>query len=98
MHIPPWLWFSITTTVPQFGQFLAWNRFAEGKAAAKLSSAWAGVHKEVLKVPSLRTVIVILAEAPPVWAGSRNKNLIEKVCNNYVIVYGGFDTITPIWD
>ena len=66
--------------------------------AAKPSSAWAGVYKEVLKVPSLRTVIVILAEAPPFWAGPRNKNLIEKVCNNYVITCGGFDTITPIWD
>ena len=38
MHIPPWYWFSITTTLPQLGQFLAGNRFAEGKAT-KLSSA-----------------------------------------------------------
>ena len=59
MYIPPWLWFSITTTLPQFGQFLAGNRFAEDKAT-KLSSAWASRHEEVLKVPCLRTVVVIL--------------------------------------
>ena len=35
---------SITTTVPQFGQFLAGNYFTEGKAA-KLSSAWTGDMK-----------------------------------------------------
>ena len=35
---------SITTTVPQFGQALAGNRFAEGMAT-KLSSAWAGSHE-----------------------------------------------------
>ena len=39
---------SITTTLPQCGQLLAGNRFAEGKAT-KLSSAWAGRHGEVLK-------------------------------------------------
>ena len=43
-----------------FGQFLAGNRFAEGKTT-KLSSAWAGRHEEVLKGPFLRTVVVILA-------------------------------------
>ena len=42
-----------------FGQFLAGNRFAEGKTT-KLSSAWAGRHEEVLKGPFLRTVVVIL--------------------------------------
>ena len=42
-----------------FGQFLAGNRFAEGKTT-KLSSAWAGRHEEVLKAPFLRTVVVIL--------------------------------------
>ena len=42
---------NITTTLPQFGQFLAGNRFAEGKAT-KLSSAWAGRHEEVLKTLS----------------------------------------------
>ncbi len=50
---------SITTTLPQLGQFLAGNRFAEGKAT-KLSSAWTGRHEEVLKVHFLRTVVVIL--------------------------------------
>ena len=60
MHIPPWYWFSITTTLPQLGQFLAGNRFAEGKAT-KLSSAWTGRHEEVLKVHFLRTVIILLA-------------------------------------
>ena len=40
---------SITTTLPQFGQALAGNRFAEGKAT-KLSSTWAGRHEEVLTV------------------------------------------------
>ena len=35
---------SITTTLPQFGQFLTGNRFAEGKAR-KLSSAWAGCYE-----------------------------------------------------
>ena len=43
---------SITTTLPHFGQFLAGNRFAKGNAT-KLSSAWAGRHEEVLKVPFL---------------------------------------------
>ena len=46
--------------LPQLGQFLAGNRFAEGKAT-KLSSAWTGRHEEVLKVHFLRTVVVILA-------------------------------------
>ena len=41
---------SITTTLPQFGQFLGGNCFAEGKAT-KLSSVWSGRHEEVLKVP-----------------------------------------------
>ena len=50
---------STTTTVPQFGQLLAGNRFAEGKAT-KLSRVWASRHEEVLKVPFLRTVVVIL--------------------------------------
>ena len=50
---------SITTTLPQLGQFLAGNRFAEG-TATKLSSAWTGRHGEVLKVHFLRTVVVIL--------------------------------------
>ena len=45
MHIPPWLWFSITTTLAQFGQLLAGNRFAEGKAT-KLPSARAGRDEE----------------------------------------------------
>ena len=40
---------NITTTLPQFGQALAGNRFAEGKAT-NLSSTWAGRHEEVLKV------------------------------------------------
>ena len=53
---------SITTTVPQFGQALAGNRFAEGMAT-KLSSAWAGSHEEVFKVPFLRSVVVILVGA-----------------------------------
>ena len=39
---------NITTTLPQCGQLLAGNRFAERKAT-KLSSAWAGRHEEVLK-------------------------------------------------
>ena len=39
--------------------FLAGNRFPEGRAT-KLASAWAGRHEEVLKVPFLRTVVVIL--------------------------------------
>ena len=47
-----------------FGQFLAGNRFAEGKTT-KLSSAWAGRHEEVLKAPFLRTVVVILVDAEP---------------------------------
>ena len=38
---------------------MAGNRFAEGKAT-KLSSTWAGSHEEVLKIPFLRTVVVIL--------------------------------------
>ena len=38
---------------------MAGNRFAEGKAT-KLSSALAGRHEEVLKVPFWRTVVVIL--------------------------------------
>ena len=50
---------SITTTLPQFGQFLGGTCFAEGKAT-KLSSVWSGRHEEVLKVPLLRTVVVIL--------------------------------------
>ena len=50
---------STTTTVPQFGQLLAGNRFAEGKAT-KLSRVWASRHEEVLKVPFLRTVVVVL--------------------------------------
>ena len=45
-----------------FGQFLAGNRFAEGKTT-KLSSAWAGRHEEVLKGPFLRTVVVILNQS-----------------------------------
>ena len=49
----------VTTTLPSFGQFLAGNRFAEGKTT-KLSSALAGRHEEVLKVPFWRTVVVIL--------------------------------------
>ena len=53
---------SITTTLPQLGQFLARNRFAEGKAT-KLSSAWTGRHGEVLEVHFLRTVVVILGGA-----------------------------------
>ena len=52
---------SITTTLPQSGSVLAGNRFMEGKAT-KLSSAWAGSHEEVLKVPFLRSVIVILMD------------------------------------
>ena len=47
MHIDGQKWRaapSITTTVPKFGQFLAGNYFAEGKAA-KLSSAWTGDMK-----------------------------------------------------
>ena len=60
---------SITTTFPKFGQFLAGNRFAEGKAT-KLSSAWSGRHEEVLKVPFLRTVVVILEVWPEShWPG-----------------------------
>ena len=50
---------SITTTLLRFGQFLAGNRFAKGKAA-RLSRAWAGRHEEALKVPFLRSVVVIL--------------------------------------
>ncbi len=38
---------------------MAGNRFTEGKAT-KLSIAWADRHEEVLKVPFLRTVVVIL--------------------------------------
>ena len=60
LRISPWLWFSITTTLPQFGRFLAGNRFAEGKAT-KLSSAWAGRYEEVFKVPIMPIVVVILA-------------------------------------
>ena len=57
---------STTTTVPQFGQLLAGNRFAEGKAT-KLSRVWASRHEEVLKVPFLRTVVVVLGSSatPP---------------------------------
>ena len=44
---------------PQFGQFLAGNRLAKGKAT-KQSSAWTGRHKEVLKAPLLQCVVVIL--------------------------------------
>ena len=54
---------SITTTLLRFGQFLAGNRFAKGKAA-RLSRAWAGRYEEVLKVPFLRSVVVILAACP----------------------------------
>ena len=54
---------SITTTLLRFGQFLAGNRFAKGKAA-RLSRAWAGRHEEVLKVPFLRSVVVILEVWP----------------------------------
>ena len=50
---------SITTTLPQFSQFMAGNRLTEGKAT-KLSIAWAGRHEEVLKVLFFRTVVVIL--------------------------------------
>ena len=54
---------SITTTLPQFGQFLTGNRFAEGKGT-KVSSMWAGRYEEVLKVLFLRSVVVILGAAP----------------------------------
>ena len=47
-------------TLPQFGRFLAGNRFVEGNAA-KLSSAWTGRYEQVLKVPYLRSVVLILA-------------------------------------
>ena len=59
---------SITTTLPQFGQFLTGNRFAEGKTT-KASSMWAGRYEEVLKVLFLRSVVVILAGlcAPALW-------------------------------
>ena len=49
---------AITTTHSQSGQFLAGNRFAEGKAK-KLSSPWADRHQEVLKAPFFRNVVVI---------------------------------------
>ena len=70
LRISPWLWFSITTTHSQSGQFLAGNHFAEGKAT-KLSSPWADRHQEVLKVPFFRNVVVILAARPrnPCLAG-----------------------------
>ena len=54
---------SITTTLPQFSQFMAGNRLTEGKAT-KLSIAWAGRHEEVLKVLFFRTVVVILESWP----------------------------------
>ena len=57
---------SITTTLLRFGQFLAGNRFAKGKAA-RLSRAWAGRHKEVLKVLFLRSLVVILGRFSPCW-------------------------------
>ena len=50
---------SITTTLLRFGQFLAGNRFAKSKAA-RLSRAWAGRYEAALKVPFLRSVVVIL--------------------------------------
>ena len=50
---------SITTTVPQFAQFLVGNRSAGGKAT-RLASTWAGSHGDVLKILLLRTVVVIL--------------------------------------
>ena len=50
---------SITTTLLRFGQFLAGIRFAKGKAA-RPSRAWAGRYEEALKVPFLRSVVVIL--------------------------------------
>ena len=53
---------SITTTLPQFAQFLVGNRSAGGKAT-KLASAWAGSHGDVLKILLLRTVVVILEDA-----------------------------------
>ena len=59
---------SITTTLPQFGQFLGGSCFAEGKAT-KLSSMWSGRHEEVLKVPFLRTVVVILEIWPESGVG-----------------------------
>ena len=69
MYIPPWLWFSITTTLPQFSQFMAGNRLTEGKTT-KLSITWAGRHEEVLKVLFFRTVVVILEVWPEShWPG-----------------------------
>ena len=65
-----------------FGQFLAGNRFAEGKTT-KLSSAWAGRHEEVLKGPFLRTVVVILAtrtletECPPQGGNAAEASPVE---------------------
>ena len=49
-----------------FGQFLAGNRFAEGKST-KLSSALAGRYEEVLKVPFWQSVVVILVTTP-IWS------------------------------
>ena len=60
---------SITTTFPQFSQFMAGNRFTEGKST-KLSIACVGRHEEVLKVPFFRTVVVILEAWPEShWPG-----------------------------
>ena len=61
---------SRTRTVPQLGQALAGNRFAEGMAT-KLSSAWAGSHEEVFKVPFLRSVVVTLEERDAARKDSR---------------------------
>ena len=59
---------SITTTLLRFGLFLAGHRFAKGKAA-RLSRAWAGRYEEALKVPFLRSVVVILAARPRITGG-----------------------------
>ncbi len=71
---------SITTTLLRFGQFLAGNRFAKGKAA-RLSRAWAGRHEEVLKVPFLRSVVVILGSRKNSHApvGKRQKWLLPNL-------------------
>ena len=63
---------------------MAGNRFAEGKAT-KLSSALAGRHEEVLKVPFWRTVVVILGGQvrlnDPVPPG------VDSLIYNFVLVH-----------
>ena len=64
MHIPPWYWFSITTTVHQSEWLVSGNCIGEpsgSNLACKLTCS----QKGTVKIPSLPTVVVILPPPPP---------------------------------